>query len=148
MTIVKLVNTVKYSSILALRQTIDYHKSLFSQVYICYLDALKAFDRINHWIHFRNVLAIKVPTIAGRCWVLGIVLNYSLFNREWLTPKVFTSLMVYIREILSPLYLIRICIRMTSVPVLLILKLDVILIMYLWITCYMWMTLCCLHCFT
>ena len=33
----------------ALRQTIDYYKRNSSPVFICYLDASKAFDRVNHW---------------------------------------------------------------------------------------------------
>ena len=38
--------------IYALRQTIDYYKRNSSPVFICYLDASKAFDRVNHWCLF------------------------------------------------------------------------------------------------
>ena len=38
--------------IYALRQTIDYYKGNYSPVFICYLDASKAFDRVNHWCLF------------------------------------------------------------------------------------------------
>ena len=35
--------------IFALQQIVDYYQSLNSPVYICYLDASKAFDRLNYW---------------------------------------------------------------------------------------------------
>ena len=40
--------------IYALRQTIDYYKRNSSPVFICYLDASKAFDRVNHWCLFKK----------------------------------------------------------------------------------------------
>ena len=39
-------------NVCALRQTIDYDKRNSSPVLICYLDASKAFDRVNHWCLF------------------------------------------------------------------------------------------------
>ena len=40
--------------IYVLRQTIDYYKRNSSPVFICYLDASKAFDRVNHWCLFKK----------------------------------------------------------------------------------------------
>ena len=40
--------------IFAPRQTIDYYKRNSSPVFICYLDASKAFDRVNHWCLFKK----------------------------------------------------------------------------------------------
>ena len=38
--------------IYALKQAIDYYKSYSNTVFICYLDASKAFDRVHHWCLF------------------------------------------------------------------------------------------------
>ena len=40
--------------IYALRQNIDYYKRNASPVFICYLDASKDFDRVNHCCLFKN----------------------------------------------------------------------------------------------
>ena len=41
--------------IYALRQTIDNYKRNSSPVFICYVDASKAFDRVNHWCLFKKL---------------------------------------------------------------------------------------------
>ena len=46
--------TMDYMCIYALRQPIDYYKRNSSPVFICYLDASKAFDRVNHWCLFKK----------------------------------------------------------------------------------------------
>ena len=35
--------------ILALKQTVDFFRNQDTPVYMCFLDAKKAFDRVNHW---------------------------------------------------------------------------------------------------
>ena len=52
--------------IFSLKQVIEYYKYYNSPVYICYLDASKAFDKINHWHLFSKLLARKVPCIIVR----------------------------------------------------------------------------------
>ena len=64
---------------------------LITPVYICYQDASKAFDRINHCTHFRKLLAMNVLTIAFCCSVLGILRNYLFFKGECLSPQIFSS---------------------------------------------------------
>ena len=53
----------------AFKQIIDYYTSKGSPVYICYLDASKAFDKINFWILFDKLLVRKVPVIIVRLLV-------------------------------------------------------------------------------
>ena len=53
----------------AFKQIIDYYTSKGSPVYICYLDASKAFDKINFWILFEKLLIRKVPVIIVRLLV-------------------------------------------------------------------------------
>ena len=47
--------------VFAVQQMVDMHSSMNSPVYICYLDASKAFDRINHWLLFTKLLHRKFP---------------------------------------------------------------------------------------
>ena len=64
--------------VFALQQIIDLYVSLNSPVYICYLDASKAFDRINHWSLFNKLLNRSVPKIVVR------------FIMFWYTNQTFT----------------------------------------------------------
>ena len=50
--------------IYALRQNIDYYKrnsNVSSPVFICYLDASKAFYRVNHWCLFKKLINQDIP---------------------------------------------------------------------------------------
>ena len=53
-------------SVFALKQVIEYYKNNNSPVYVCYLDASKAFDRINHWALFAELLDRKVSNSVIR----------------------------------------------------------------------------------
>ena len=56
--------------IYALRQTIDYYKRNSSPVLICYLDASKAFDRVNHWcLFFFKLINRDIPIAIIRLLV-------------------------------------------------------------------------------
>ena len=46
--------------VFTLKQIIDYYTKRSSPVYICFLDASKAFDRINHWTLFRKLIKRKI----------------------------------------------------------------------------------------
>jgi len=50
-------------------------------VYICYLDASKAFDRINHWTLFKKLIDRNVPAIAVR--LLCSWYTTQLFSVQW-----------------------------------------------------------------
>ena len=59
----------------AFRQTIEYYERNSSPVCIiyilCYLDATKAFDRVNHWLLFKKLLDRNMPLHIVRllvCW--------------------------------------------------------------------------------
>jgi len=42
--------------VFSLKQVIEYYNSRSNPVYVCYLDASKAFDRINHWCLFFKLI--------------------------------------------------------------------------------------------
>ena len=64
--------------IFSLKHVIDYYSNMSSPVYLCYLDASKAFDRLNYWILFDKLLERKIPKIIVR------ILVYWYSNQEFL----------------------------------------------------------------
>ncbi len=55
----------------AFRQTIDYYNSHGNPVFICFLDASKAFDRVNHYTLFNKLITRKVPG-----YILRLLVNW------------------------------------------------------------------------
>ena len=49
-----------------LKHVIEYYNNHGSPVYVCYLDASKAFDRINHWKLFRKLINRKIDCTTLR----------------------------------------------------------------------------------
>jgi len=52
--------------IFSLQQIIEFYKSQNTPVYVCFLDASKAFDRVNHWTLFKKLLKRKLPILIVR----------------------------------------------------------------------------------
>ena len=48
------------------KEIVNYYKSLSSNVYLCFLDASKAFDRINHWHMCSKLINRGVPKLVVR----------------------------------------------------------------------------------
>ena len=48
------------------KSVVEYYNYFRSPVYTCFLDASKAFDRINHWTLFKKVLLRDVPPLLVR----------------------------------------------------------------------------------
>ena len=69
-------NMVKHSAemcIFTLRSIINYYISSTSSVYLCYIDASKAFDRINFWNLVYRLIDRNMPVILVRSLCHGIV---------------------------------------------------------------------------
>ena len=67
--------------IFSLKQTIGYYKSMSSPVYVCFMDASKAFDRINHCQLFNKLIIRGVPLIAVR--LLCNWYSTQIFHIQW-----------------------------------------------------------------
>ena len=60
--------------IFPLKQTLDFYRNQDTPVYMCFLDAKRAFDRVNHWTLAKKLLDKNVP--------LHIVKLFILWYRE------------------------------------------------------------------
>ena len=53
------------------KQMTEYYNQRSSPVYICYLDASKAFDRINHWYLFKKLIKRNTDVTLIRLLIFG-----------------------------------------------------------------------------
>ena len=56
----------------ALKQTVDFYCNQDTPVYMCFLDAKKAFDRVNHWTLAKKLLTEMCHCILWNCLSFGI----------------------------------------------------------------------------
>ena len=52
--------------IYTLKEVIDFYKSQSTSIYVCFMDASKAFDRMNHWLLFKKLIDRGMPLIFVR----------------------------------------------------------------------------------
>ena len=52
--------------VFALKETVQFYISLGSPVYLCFMDASKAFDKVNHWHLYDKLLKRNVPLFIVR----------------------------------------------------------------------------------
>ena len=52
--------------IYSLKEVIEFYKSQSSSVYVCFMDASKAFDRVNHWTLFKKLIDRGMPDVFVR----------------------------------------------------------------------------------
>uniref|UniRef100_A0ABM0LV55 RNA-directed DNA polymerase from mobile element jockey-like n=1 Tax=Saccoglossus kowalevskii TaxID=10224 RepID=A0ABM0LV55_SACKO len=60
--------------IFVVKEIVDFYKSHNSPVFACFMDATKAFDRVNHWKLFKKLLDRGMPVFIVRCllhWYRG-----------------------------------------------------------------------------
>ena len=68
-------------SIYALSEFIEYFKSRSTSVYVAFLDASKAFDKISHWILFRKLIDRKVPIYLVK--ILCYWYQHQIMSVRW-----------------------------------------------------------------
>ena len=69
------------SCIFSLKQIVHYYKRLSSPLFICYLDASKAFDKVNQWVLFKKLIDRKVPLFIVRLLVFWY--RNQTMNVKW-----------------------------------------------------------------
>ena len=67
--------------IFTLKSTIQYYRDNNSPVFTCFLDASKAFDRVNHWLLFDKLITRGVPMIIVR--ILKFWYQHQLLCIKW-----------------------------------------------------------------
>ena len=67
--------------IYALSEFIEYFKSRSTSVYVAFLDASKAFDKISHWILFRKLIDRKVPIYLVK--ILCYWYQHQIMSVRW-----------------------------------------------------------------
>ena len=67
--------------IYTLKSIIQYYKDHNSPVYSCFLDASKAFDRVNHWVMFKKMKDRQIPSIIIR--ILLVWYRKQLIFVKW-----------------------------------------------------------------
>ena len=71
----------------ALKNVISYYNWFGSPVYTCFLDASKAFDRVEHWSLFKNRVAMDTepyPLLAGLLIRKAVTWRFRIQNAKWL----------------------------------------------------------------
>ena len=67
--------------IYALKQITEYYTHAGSPMYICFLDASKAFDKVNHWTLFKKLIDRKLPILIVR--ILYVWYSKQYFYVRW-----------------------------------------------------------------
>jgi hypothetical protein len=91
--------------VFTLKQVIEFYNNLSSPIYVCFLDASKAFDRLNHWILFSKLLDRGIPLVIVRLFVFWY--SCQKFCVRWgntISSKFLTSNGVRQGGIISPIY--------------------------------------------
>ena len=65
----------------AFKQVVEYYTSSSSPVYICYMDASKAFDKVCHWNLFYKLTLRKIPPVIIRLLVYWYTMQ--TFRVRW-----------------------------------------------------------------
>ena len=80
------------------KSVIKYYNLHNSPVHTCFIDASKAYDRVNHWTLFKKLLDRSVHILVVRMLMFGTLdKNYAL-SGELKCRHVLLFLMEYVRE--------------------------------------------------
>ena len=74
-------NSLTDICVFTFKEIVEYYNYHSSPVYVSYLDASKAFDRINHWKLFRKLSDRGMPIIVTR--LLSVWYSTQCFAVKW-----------------------------------------------------------------
>ena len=104
--------------ILTFKEVVNYYRFYSSNVYVCYIDASKAFDRVNHWHLFSKLIERGIPLLIVRLlsrwystqafavkWSNNISSSFKVVNGvrqgSILSPKLFNAFIDELSTILN-----------------------------------------------
>ena len=67
--------------IFVLKEIVDFYKRHNTPIFLCFMDATKAFDRVNHWTLFRKLINRHIPLFIVR--ILQYWYSNQLFFVRW-----------------------------------------------------------------
>ena len=76
-----------------LNEYIDFYKLRNTSVFVTFLDASKAFDRIDHWLLFKKLIVKRILLFIIKLLVVGLLLSRCTYVGETLLLLYFLSLM-------------------------------------------------------
>ena len=85
--------------IFTIKSIVKYYIRQNNPVYTCFLEATKAFDRINDWTLFRKLIDCQVPLLIARVLIFGIKCTLCVLNGALLFLNAFAYLMVFDRVV-------------------------------------------------
>ena len=68
--------------IYTLKEFIEYYKQRNTTIFVTFLDASKAFDRIDHWLLFKKLIDKHVPLFIIRLFVAASQYLSSKYNNQ------------------------------------------------------------------
>ena len=85
--------------IYALSKFIEYFKSRSTSVYVAFLEASKAFDKISHWTLVRKLIVRKVPIYLVKIlcyWIQHQIMSVDVpYRKDLMLPIVFVRAVFY-----------------------------------------------------
>ena len=78
-------------AVFTLKAVIDHYITLSSPVYLCFLDASKAFDRVNYWCLYKK---LYVPVVYTRFLIAWYCTQQFFVHGEMFLVCLFLHLMV------------------------------------------------------
>ena len=66
----------------ALKEFIEHYKSTNTTLFVTFLDASKAFDRIDHWVLLKKLIAKDVPLLIKRLILYWYSTNICALDGE------------------------------------------------------------------
>ena len=83
------------------KTVIKYYNNFCSPVYSCFLDASKAFDRMNHWTLCKKIINRSIPSV-----ILRILIYW--YKTQFVCIKWGHCIFVYVHDLSHALYYVKV----------------------------------------